>query len=586
MKWLFIPVVAFVASFFQCAGNLAIAGESVVKPASFSDYLYSPLSVILIVLIAAALIYHLFNRQLRLAVSNRTDELNALTSEYMQILDHMQDAYYRADLDGNILWVSAAAERQLGYSRQSMIGTSIEALYYEEGGREKFLAALKDSGGQLQHYEICLKHLDGSPFWAEVNSHYCYDDQGDLSGVEGNVRDINERKLAQQESEELTSQLQQAQKMESIGVLAGGIAHDFNNLLVSVMGNTELALLDAPEDGDHRYYLKQVYQASKKGADLVRQMLAYSGQGRFEMGVRNLNQLITEVSELLGTVVGKKVQLELGLEENLANVMGDKNQLTQMLMNLMTNAAEAMEGKPGTVRLRTGSLYMHRDDFSQMYLKEELKEGKFIYVEACDSGCGMDRETQQRIFDPFFTTKESGSGLGLAALLGIVRGHGGALALHSEPGRGSCFKIYFPALDGEPVEEKELQTGQFESPALVHGTVLLVDDEEAVREVAARILKREGLKLFIAEDGKHGVELFRKHHSEISLVLLDLTMPEMDGEQAFKLMREIRNDIPILLSSGFPATKEINRLHGLAGFVRKPYTRKRLLQAISQAESH
>jgi len=535
-------------------------------------------------LIVLILILYTFNRQLRQGILRRTSELEKLSSEYKEILDQMQDTYYHVNLQGELIWVSASVKR-LGYDRDSLIGGDTSDLYYEEAGREKHLQALSDSDGNIEHYELCLKHRDGSRFWAESNSHYCYDEDGNAVGVEGNLRDINARKLAEHEREELTSQLQQAQKMESVGVLAGGIAHDFNNLLVGVMGNAELALLDAPAEGDIRYYLQQIFKASRKGADLVRQMLAYSGKGRFTMGEQNLNTLITDVSALLATVIGKRVELQLELQEGLANLHGDKNQLTQMLMNLMTNASEAMQGKPGTITLRTGSVYLRSSDFSRMYMKEELAEGEFVFIEACDSGCGMDKNTQQRIFDPFFTTKEMGSGLGLAALLGIVRSHAGALSLYSEPGRGSCFKIYFPAQIGEAVVSLSEQTGQYELPVALRGTVLLVDDEPAVREVASRILQREGIAVITAEDGGVGLNLLQKHSDEIALVILDLTMPRLDGEQAFHMMHARYPEIPILLSSGFSDSEAAERLfaHGLAGFVRKPYTRKALLQAVSEA---
>ena len=207
------------------------------------------------------------------------------------------------------------------------------------------------------------------------------------------MRNINDRKQAERESLELTGQLQQAQKMESIGVLAGGIAHDFNNLLVGMMGNAELAMLDAPEQGEIRYYLQQIFKASTKGADLVRQMLAYSGQGRFAMGEQDINRLIQEVSELLKTVIGKQARLEQLLMPKLPGVYGDKNQLTQLIMNLMTNASEALSGKPGNIKLRTGIRKLSKKDFSAMFMATELQAGDFVFVEVEDDGCGMDADT-------------------------------------------------------------------------------------------------------------------------------------------------------------------------------------------------
>ncbi|GAV20812.1 two-component system, sporulation sensor kinase C [Mariprofundus micogutta] len=530
------------------------------------------------------LLLYVYTVQLRSGIRKRTAALEQVGSEYKDILDSMQDAYYRADMDGKIVWVSLACERQLGFGRSELIGVPLHSLYYDEIGREAFLEALEESGGSLQHYELCLKHKDGSRVWVEVNSQYCHDKDGRKMGIEGNVRNINERKLAERESQELTGQLQQAQKMESIGVLAGGIAHDFNNLLVGMMGNAELAMLDAPEQGETRYYLQQIFKASRKGADLVRQMLAYSGQGRFAMGEQNLNEMIQDVSDLLETVIGKHARLHQQLMETLPYVYGDKNQLTQLIMNLMTNASEALSGKPGDITLRTGVRSLSSQDFAAMYMATDLQAGDFVYIEVEDNGCGMDAQTQERIFDPFFTTKETGSGLGLAALLGIVRSHNGTLTLNSELGRGSCFTVYLPALTKcEPVEPEKL-TGEFVVSVSLRGTVLVVDDEEAVRSVASRLLQHEGLQIITACDGEEAVELFRKHADEIAFVLLDLTMPVMDGEQTFHALHGIRPDTPILLSSGFSAKEAVGRLQhfGLRGFVRKPYTRKALLEEVAR----
>jgi len=533
-------------------------------------------------LVLLLLVMYLYTVQLRLGIRRRTAALEQVSSEYKDILDHMQDAYYRTNPKGIITWVSLACERHMGYERHELIGQQLSTLYYEDGGRDKFLQALQASGGNLQHYEVCLRHKDRSRLWSEVNAQFFYDEHGNLAGVEGNVRNINERKRAERESRELTGQLQQAQKMESIGVLAGGIAHDFNNLLVGVMGNAELALLDNRQD-ELSPYLEQIFKSSRRGADLVRQMLAYSGQGHISMGAQNLNDLIRDVSELLSTVIGKQIRLEQALMDGLPDVYGDKNQLTQLIMNLMTNASEAMDNKPGEILLHTGVRHLSGHNFSTMYMATGVEAGDFVFVEVKDSGCGMDKQTQARIFDPFFTTKEAGSGLGLAALLGIVRSHGGTLALISEPGDGSCFTVFLPALASQR-SMAEVQTTEFSKPPDLPGMVLVVDDEETVREVVRRLLEREGVQVVTADNGANAVQIFRQHADEIALVLMDLTMPEMDGEQAFHAIRAIRSDATVVLSSGFSETEAADRLrrHGLAGFIRKPYTRSVLLHEIGR----
>jgi len=540
--------------------------------------------ILFTLMLGLLLILYLYNRQLRLGIGKRTAELETISSEYKDILDHMQDAYYRASMDGKITWVSLACERQLGYSRDELIGKPLNAIYYEQGDRDRFLQALQASGGNLQNYEVCLRHRDGSRLWSEVNAQFFYDEQDNIAGVEGNVRNITDRKRGERERRDLSDQLQQAQKMESIGVLTGGIAHDFNNLLVGVMGNVELALLDNRQD-ELREYLEQIFKSARHGADLVRQMLAYSGQGQLSMGVQNLNHLLRDVSELLSTVIGKQVRMEQSLMDDLPNIYGDKNQLTQLMMNLLTNASEAMQGKPGEICLRTGVCRLAEVDFAGMYLAGDCRAGEFVFIEVKDSGCGMDEETQSRIFDPFFTTKVTGSGLGLAALLGIVRSHHGTLSLQSAPGKGACFSVFLPVQAGK--KAVVLPPLPMDEPAMsvqLHGAVLVVDDEEGVRDVARRLLEREGLQVMTACDGEEAVQIFRQHADEIAVVLMDLTMPVMDGEQAFHAIRAIRPDASVLLSSGFSESAAMQRLcgDGLAGFVRKPYRRQTLLNEIAR----
>jgi len=390
--------------------------------------------------------------------------------------------------------------------------------------------------------------------------------------------------LESEEKQIVSERMAEMQKLETIGVLAGGIAHDFNNLLVGVMGNAELAMLDAPRYGEEQYHLKQIVKSAQRGADLVRQMLAYSGQGQISMGQQNFNELIRDVSELLGTVVNKQIRLKQSLMKDLPDVYGDKNQLTQLIMNLITNASDAMQGEPGEIVLRTDVCQLSRQDIVGMYMPGNAKAGDCVLIEVKDSGCGMDAQTQARIFDPFFTTKEMGTGLGLAALLGIVRSHGGTLSLNSRPGEGSCFTIFFPQVIADQKAESLDMPEEIVVRPDLQGAVLVVDDEDAVRDVARRLLEREGIQVITARNGAEAVNIYRKHANNISLTLMDLTMPEMDGEQAFHAIQAIRRDATIILSSGFPESGAAKRLRrfGLAGFVCKPYTRSVLLNEISR----
>jgi len=258
-----------------------------------------------------------------------------------------------------------------------------------------------------------------------------------------------------EEKQLVRERMAEMQKLETIGVLTGGIAHDFNNLLVGVMGNAELAMLDGSPDSQKQYHLEQIVKSARHGADLVRQMLAYSGQGQVSMGQQNFNDLLLDVSELLLTVIGKQIKFRQSLMHHLPPIYGDKNQLTQLIMNLITNASEAMHGMSGEIYLRTGVRHLSNRDCSGMYMADNAKPGDFVFIEVTDSGCGMDKQTQERIFDPFFTTKETGTGLGLAALLGIVRSHGGTLSLRSAPGEGASFTIFFPQIVGGRIVEAQ-----------------------------------------------------------------------------------------------------------------------------------
>ncbi len=495
------------------------------------------------------------------------------------VFDNMQDTFYRTDAEGRIIWGSASCRRLTGYRLDELIGMPVAQLWVEPEARGKMLEAMHASGGRVENFEVDIRRKNGEIRHVSVNAHFIHDEQGEINGVEGIVRDVTEIRRAAEEHRELEAQFQQAQKMESIGLLAGGIAHDFNNLLVGVMGNAELAMLDLPQDSPVRDYLQQIFHAAQRGSDLVRQMLAYSGQGRMTVAEHNLNQCIRDVGDLLGTVISKKAEVSYDLFDDLPDIRGDMNQITQMLMNLMTNASDALGGEPGSIHVSTGVARLERADLRGMSGATDAEPGDYVFVQVRDSGCGMDQETMKRIFDPFFTTKQSGTGLGLAALMGIVRGHHGCLRLDSAPGKGSCFTVYLPACEASGQAAVMVDTNSFDLPDRLSGTVLIVDDEPDVAQVARRFLEREGLKVLVAGDGEQGVELFRRHADAIGMVLLDLTMPKMDGEQAFHAMRAVRDDVPIVISSGFSESGAVARMrrHGLAGFVQKPFRRKELL---------
>ena len=392
-----------------------------------------------------------------------------------------------------------------------------------------------------------------------------------------------ERKLAEEERERLVAQVHHAQKLESLGVLAGGIAHDFNNLLTGVLGNLELGLLQVDKTSPVAHSLAEARSSAERAAELSRQMLAYSGKGSFVIEAVDVNELVTEIGNLLEVSVSKNVVLSYDLSRQLPPVVADVTQLHQVVLNLVTNASDSIGDEGGVVTFRTGVSECDRAFLSETYLDDHLPEGSYLYLEVSDTGCGMDAETVQRIFDPFFSTKFTGRGLGLASALGIIRGHSGAIKVTSDPGCGTTFTVLLPVEDGVPEVAHEHETSTVVNDG--GGTVLFVDDEAAVREIGMRLLETAGFEVVGAADGEEAVDYFREHAQEISCVLLDLTMPKMGGEEAFEELRKIRDDVRIVVSSGFSEQEVAGRFAdgGVFGFVQKPYKFDKLVAEVEAA---
>jgi two-component system, cell cycle sensor histidine kinase and response regulator CckA len=405
------------------------------------------------------------------------------------------------------------------------------------------------------------------------------DDDNNPVSIFGFSRDITDALEAEAERLSLERQVQHAQKLESLGVLAGGIAHDFNNLLTSILGNANLALEDLDPSSPSRAELREIDKATRRAADLCGQMLAYSGRGSFVLEPIHLGQLVQEMAHLLQASISKRAALRCDLPQELPLFEGDATQIRQVVMNLITNASEAVGEQGGQIVLSTG--YMSCD---RAYLDAAsrgvgtasdppLAEGTYVYLEVTDSGCGMDSVTLSKLFDPFFTTKFTGRGLGMSAVQGIMRGHKAALSVSSEPGEGTHFQLLFPstrdgALATQPRPQPPPKTEWRGS-----GTILLVDDDEAIRWVSGRMLERAGFNVLTACDGLEGVEVFVERADDIDCVLLDLTMPRMDGGEALENMRRHRPDVTVIVCSGYQKNDAIGRFGGNmpAAFLQKPY---------------
>ena len=446
-------------------------------------------------------------------------------------------------------------------------------------------------GETTEGLEVRVVREDGSERWDIVNAGPIRNDDGEVIAAFLASPDITERKQAAEQSLAVERQELHAQKLKSLGVLAGGIAHDFNNLLTVILGNASLARDQISRLSPARPSIEEIEKATMRAAELAKQMLAYSGKGRFVIERIDLRELVEEMAHLLDASVSKKAMLRCEFAEDLPTFNGDATQIRQVIMNLITNASEGIGDARGVITLSTGLMDCDRaylDDISDTLgigPSEPLATGPYVFIEVADTGCGMDVETIEKIFDPFFTTKFTGRGLGLSALLGIVRGHRGAVRVYSEVGKGTIFKILFP-VSRAPAESASAsdETALDESGWRGAGTILMADDEESICQVTQEMLKGMGFSVLTATDGLDALRVFHEHTGEIVCVLLDLTMPNMDGEETFGELRRIDPELRVVLLSGYNEQDVTQRFvgKGLAGFLQKPFTAAELRRTLME----
>ncbi|NUP99344.1 MAG: response regulator [Armatimonadetes bacterium] len=499
------------------------------------------------------------------------------------LLEEVSDAIIAVDLQHRITSWNRAASNLYGWGPDEVVGrplAEVIPVQIEDTSWDDLWRGLQNHGhwrGEAVHHT-----RDGRPLNVEWSLSTIGGADGQPLGAVAVNHDITQRKRAEEERRRLEAQIQHAQKLESLGVLAGGIAHDFNNLLMGILGNAGLALIELPPESPARQSVEQIELASQRAAELTRQMLAYSGRGHLEIRPLNLAKLVREMAHLLEVSISKRAVLKYNFDAESATVEGDATQIRQVVMNLITNASDALGDQDGVISVTTGRMYADRGYLRSTFLDDDLPSGDYVFVEVSDTGCGMDEATRGRIFEPFFTTKFTGRGLGLAAVLGIVRGHHGAIKVYSEAGQGTTFKVLLPSSE-QRAEDPTILTAEDQA---YHGkgTVLVVDDEESVRVVVGRSLEQFGFEVLLAEDGLEALEIFQRQPEAIGLVVLDMTMPRMDGEEAFREMRRIRPDVKVILSSGYNEQEATNRFagQGLAGFLQKPYGPKKLLEKVRE----
>jgi len=508
------------------------------------------------------------------------EALRASEARYRTIFDLSPQLIALLDIEGHIVDFNCRGQDWLGITREQAIGQSVfELSFFPEETRQVLRErwAQRLTGDLVVPYRVTFHDREDQERIGRVVGTLIRDENGEPTGALIMVADVTEQ-------ERLEAQVQHSQKLESLGVLAGGIAHDFNNLLMGVLGNASLALMQLSPEAPAYSCVEHVQTAALRAAELSKQMLAYSGKGRFMVQPLNLSNLVEELTHLLESSISKKALLRKRLPADLPAMAGDATQLRQIVMNLITNASDALGDDAGVISISTGTVHVDQAYLSSTYIDDRLPAGRYVYLEVSDTGCGMDAETQARMFDPFFTTKPTGRGLGMAAVLGIVRGHEGALKVYSEPGLGTTIKVLFRCIE-EPAEALVLppETMTVDNQVWTGtGSVLVADDEEVVRQVARATLELAGFTVIEAEDGQEALDIFRKHADEIVVVLLDLSMPRMGGKEALQAMRQLRPDARIVLSSGFNEQDTISRLAGrrFSGFIQKPYKPTDLLATL------
>ncbi len=522
--------------------------------------------------------------------SRRGTEQTMQESErkYRFIADNITDMIWMTDMTFSLTYVSPSVELICGYKPEQAIGLPLHERMSEssiEKAMEWIPEALisvnpEEKQDNSLRMELDFLHMDGHVINTETIVTLLRNEEGEGLGLLGVSRDISHRRESEKQREREDSRFREGQKLESLRHMAGGVAHDFNNLLTGIMGNISLALMDLDPQSPIYDFLKDVEYSAHQASDLAMQMLAYSGKGRLLKSSLDVNETINGMRHLINSTMNLGITLTYRLHEMETLIEADSVQFQQLVLNLVTNAVEAIGKRGGEIVIESGKRYCNREFLSNSSIDEELPEGTYAYIEVSDSGPGMDPNTMSRVFDPFFSTKFTGRGLGLATVIGIVRAHNGTVTVSSSLGKGSVFTVFFPIMDAEPVEPPSPPSRGTEETR----TILIADDEPVVQRLMQRTLSRSGLKVLTASNGFEAIAAFQNHRDAIDTIVLDLTMPKMGGEQALDELRELGCDVPILLSSGYSDTVVSERFQGkkIAGFLQKPFSPQELLDRIDE----
>jgi two-component system cell cycle sensor histidine kinase/response regulator CckA len=529
------------------------------------DFHYSERDRELLIFVSQHIAAALWNKQTarELALSER---------RYRTMFEESQDVIYMADINGNLIDINQAGVELFGYaSRPELLQVNISRDLYENSrDGEKFLAAILISG-YVKDFEVNLKTKTGKPVMALITARVEYNENDRVVGYRGIMRDITERKLLEQ-------RYMQAQKMESIGLLAGGIAHDFNNILGGILGYASWMKTGIKEDDIFFKPVDTIEKSAQRAAELTGQLLAFARGGKYDIKAANLNSVIAESLKIISGTFDKSIVIETDLDKSLPTVEIDIGQIQQVLINLCVNARDAMPGG-GRMTIQSALAVLGEDD---VHSQLDARPGWFAVLTVSDTGIGMDDHVKQRIFEPFFTTKEKGkgTGLGLSMVYGVVKNHGGFVNVYSEVGDGSAFKIYLP-LSGKP---EVMERDSDEEMAGGHESILIIDDEEVIREVAGEILSSYGYRVQLAADGEEGVKIYKKQEPRSDLVILDMIMPRQGGRETLLKLKKINPAIKVLFSTGYSQNEKVNEIIslGVSGFIQKPYQVNNLLSKVRE----
>jgi len=517
------------------------------------------------------------NRMLNM-LSERESRLHAQQRIMQTILDQAPIGVWMLGIDGKIKFMNHAFAQCFGITEQQFLNADHYATLLPSNIAKQCTTsdqACFNSGKVHNSTEQIADAQSGTLHSFDIIKAPVRNELGQIEALIGLAIDVSARRQAEKEKAAMQKQVEHTQRLESLGVLAGGIAHDFNNILTAIMGNAALAEQRIAKGNAEMCgkYMKNIAQSSEKAALLCKQMLAYSGKGHFIIKPLNLTTMVSGITSLLEVSIQRTIQLNYTLPENISLIEADEAQIQQIIMNLVINASDAIGEQSGTINIVTGEMDADADYLSHAIAQSDdaLAAGKYIFLEVSDSGCGMDSATQQKLFEPFFTTKFTGRGLGMSAVLGIVRGHHGAMMLYSEVGKGTTFKVLFPAATSSAVAPSSSITAP--TPWRGAGTILIVDDEETIRETASAMLEEIGFDILTASDGLEGVATYRQHQQKIVAVLLDMTMPNLDGAGCFHALKQINPQVKVILSSGYNEQDSTQKFDNqeLAGFIQKPY---------------